>query len=82
MLGQGSYGRAYLVKDRTGADKVIKVSAPLNAEEARKEAKFLVELRHPHIASFYQAAAFLNKNSKKQNTLIFLIQKWGQKLAA
>ena len=47
------------MKDRTGADKVIKVTAQAYEEAAKLEISLLTQLRHPHIASIYEAATIL-----------------------
>ena len=58
MLGEGSFGKAYLVKsERTGELLVIKEIniSGMSEEETKqtmKEAKILESLQHPYIISF------------------------------
>jgi len=58
LLGEGSFGRAYLVTaESTGEQCVIKEidvrSMPLEAQkETLKEAKIMEELNHPNIIRF------------------------------
>jgi serine/threonine protein kinase len=58
LLGAGGFGRAYRCEDRSGAEKVVKVSldpatGPLMLQE---EYQFMSELRHPNLPHVYQGS--------------------------
>ena len=61
LLGEGSFGKAYLVKSENTGDlyviKEIDITQMTEAErqETLKEAKILSSLAHPNIVSFKEA---------------------------
>ncbi|XP_067944061.1 serine/threonine-protein kinase Nek1-like [Watersipora subatra] len=61
MIGEGSFGKAFLVKDRSnGKQYVIKEIAmgkmgPKEREDARKEVAVLAQLQHPNIVSYKES---------------------------
>lgn len=59
-LGEGGFGAVYLVKDtRTNTECCMKEVDLSNTDEkgfqeALKEAKFLQQMKHPNIVSYYE----------------------------
>ena len=55
VVGQGGMGRAYKVKDKSGAVKVVKTTSIPDDKYMQAEYDFLVLLRHPNLAYVYKS---------------------------
>jgi len=60
QIGQGSFGKCFLVKDKKGTQLVMKQVdlaklCPKGRREAGKEVQVLSALRHPYIISFHES---------------------------
>jgi len=54
VLGDGGFGRAYKCKDRSGAEKVLKVAlSQSDHSEMMEEYRTMNELRHPNLPHVY-----------------------------
>ena len=58
MLGQGGFGRAYLVVDASGADKVVKFDTTSFGSTLASEYEKMEWLRHPNIPRLYNFLSF------------------------
>jgi len=60
MVGEGGMGRAYAVRDKSRADKVVKITRMLDDCAWRNEFDYLEQVRHPNIASVYRCFKVCN----------------------
>ena len=58
LLGEGGFGRAYHVLDKTGADKVVKLDTTHNGSLLAEEYAKMDWLRHPNIPRLYDFLSF------------------------
>lgn len=79
-LGQGGFGAAFLVECRTSSSKFVVKEVQLRtsdkkaADEARKEAAFLAQLKHPNIVSYVESFTVPPRSGGGGGTLCIVME--------